>query len=85
MRSTSALAAARDAHHAVKRLILTALGRAVSEARRSGRRDARTGVRSSEMEYGSQISVDSATLMNKGLEVIEANWLFASSRSRSTW
>ena len=25
---------------------------------------------------GSKISVDSATMMNKGLEVIEANWLF---------
>ncbi len=28
---------------------------------------------------GQKISVDSATLMNKGLEVIEASWLFASS------
>jgi 1-deoxy-D-xylulose 5-phosphate reductoisomerase len=25
---------------------------------------------------GSKISIDSATLMNKGLEVIEARWLF---------
>ena len=28
------------------------------------------------MEYGKKISIDSATLMNKGLEVIEAHWLF---------
>ena len=25
---------------------------------------------------GSKITIDSATLMNKGLEVIEARWLF---------
>lgn len=28
------------------------------------------------MEHGQKISVDSATLMNKALEVIEAHWLF---------
>lgn len=28
-------------------------------------------------EMGAKISVDSATMMNKGLEVIEAHWLFA--------
>ena len=27
-------------------------------------------------EMGKKITVDSATLMNKGLEVIEAHWLF---------
>ncbi len=31
---------------------------------------------------GRKISVDSATMMNKGLEVIEAHWLFAASRGR---
>ncbi|MFZ4790493.1 MAG: 1-deoxy-D-xylulose-5-phosphate reductoisomerase [Candidatus Competibacteraceae bacterium] len=30
-------------------------------------------------QMGRKISVDSATLMNKGLEVIEAHWLFAAS------
>ncbi len=30
-------------------------------------------------EMGRKISVDSATLMNKGLELIEAHWLFAAS------
>ncbi len=30
-------------------------------------------------EMGRKISVDSATMMNKGLEVIEASWLFAAS------
>ena len=27
-------------------------------------------------EMGAKITIDSATLMNKGLEVIEAKWLF---------
>ncbi len=27
-------------------------------------------------DMGSKITIDSATLMNKGLEVIEAKWLF---------
>ncbi len=31
---------------------------------------------------GRKISVDSATMMNKGLEVIEAHWLFGASRER---
>ncbi len=30
-------------------------------------------------EMGKKISIDSATLMNKGLEVIEAHWLFSAS------
>lgn len=33
-------------------------------------------------EMGPKISVDSATLMNKGLELIEASWLFALDESR---
>ncbi len=33
-------------------------------------------------EMGRKISVDSATLMNKGLEVIEAHWLFGAAPSR---
>jgi 1-deoxy-D-xylulose-5-phosphate reductoisomerase len=31
---------------------------------------------------GSKITIDSATLMNKGLEVVEARWLFGISESR---
>jgi 1-deoxy-D-xylulose-5-phosphate reductoisomerase len=33
-------------------------------------------------EMGRKISVDSATMMNKGLEVIEAHWLFAAAEDR---
>jgi 1-deoxy-D-xylulose-5-phosphate reductoisomerase len=70
------LAAARDAHHAVRRLILTASGGPFL------RRTDLAGVTPEQAcahpkwNMGRKISVDSATLMNKGLEVIEASWLF---------
>jgi len=35
-------------------------------------------------EMGRKISVDSATMMNKGLEVIEAHWLFRASADKIT-
>ncbi len=35
-------------------------------------------------DMGAKISVDSATLMNKGLEVIEAHWLFNASAAQIT-
>ena len=34
---------------------------------------------------GPKITIDSATLMNKGLEVIEAHYLFGLDYRRSTW
>jgi 1-deoxy-D-xylulose-5-phosphate reductoisomerase len=34
---------------------------------------------------GRKISVDSASLMNKGLEVIEAHWLFSAPPERLMW
>ncbi len=70
------LAAARDARHEVRRLILTASGGPFL------RRTDLTGVTPDQAcahpkwNMGRKISVDSATLMNKGLEVIEASWLF---------
>jgi 1-deoxy-D-xylulose-5-phosphate reductoisomerase len=33
---------------------------------------------------GAKITIDSATLMNKGLEVIEARWLYDVADERST-
>ena len=33
-------------------------------------------IETSELVYGKKITIDSATLVNKGLEVIEARWLF---------
>jgi 1-deoxy-D-xylulose-5-phosphate reductoisomerase len=70
------LAAARDARHEVRRLILTASGGPFL------RRGDLAGVTPEQAcahpkwSMGPKISVDSATLMNKGLEVIEASWLF---------
>ncbi len=29
-----------------------------------------------ELEHGAKVTIDSSTLVNKGLEVIEARWLF---------
>ena len=63
---------------AIRRLILTASGGPfyhlpVEEMQRAGPDQA---LRHPVWKMGPKISVDSATLMNKGLEVIEARWLF---------
>lgn len=63
----------------VKKLILTASGGPFRELP-SG--DLETvsvedALRHPNWDMGSKITIDSATLMNKGLEVIEAHWLFA--------
>lgn len=62
----------------VRRILLTASGgpflhRPVAELRSVTRDDA---LRHPTWKMGDKITIDSATLMNKGLEVIEAHWLF---------
>jgi len=62
----------------VRRIVLTASGgpfkdRDIDELARVTPEEA---VRHPRWSMGAKISVDSATLMNKGLEVIEARWLF---------
>lgn len=62
----------------VQRIILTASGgpfhgRSREEMAHITPRDA---LRHPRWEMGQKITIDSATLMNKGLEVIEARWLF---------
>ena len=62
----------------VRRLILTASGgpfrdRSASELERVGPEAA---LQHPTWQMGRKITIDSATLMNKGLEVIEAHWLF---------
>jgi 1-deoxy-D-xylulose-5-phosphate reductoisomerase len=62
----------------VRRLILTASGgplRQVPAAELSGVTPARA-LKHPNWSMGDKITIDSATLMNKGLEVIEARWLF---------
>jgi 1-deoxy-D-xylulose-5-phosphate reductoisomerase len=64
--------------HSVSRLILTASGGPFLNTPRA-EMDAITPARALKhptWTMGSKITIDSATLMNKGLEVIEAHWLF---------
>jgi 1-deoxy-D-xylulose-5-phosphate reductoisomerase len=68
----------------VRRLVLTASGGPF----RGHARDRLAGVTAAEAlchptwQMGPKITIDSATLMNKGLEVIEAHWLFDVPASR---
>ena len=62
----------------VKRLILTASG---GPFRNTPKEKLRTVTREEALNHptwrmGRKVTIDSATLMNKGLEVIEASWLF---------
>ncbi len=62
----------------VKRLILTASG---GPFRTKSKAEIETATREQALNHpnwkmGDKITIDSATLMNKGLEVIEARWLF---------
>ncbi len=65
-------------HHDVKRLILTAsggpfFGKKIAELKNVTVKDA---LNHPNWSMGKKITIDSATMMNKGLEVIEAAWLF---------
>lgn len=65
-------------HHEVRRIVLTASGgpfrtKSLNEMRAATVSDA---LRHPTWNMGAKITIDSATLMNKGLEVIEAHWLF---------
>ena len=64
--------------HDVKRIWLTASG---GPFRLSSREDMRRATKAEALKHptwnmGRKISIDSATMMNKGLEIIEAHWLF---------
>lgn len=66
-------------NRALRRLILTAsggpfFGRTAEELRHVTAADA---LRHPNWNMGAKITIDSATMMNKGLELIEAHWLFA--------
>jgi 1-deoxy-D-xylulose-5-phosphate reductoisomerase len=70
------LAGVRESERASARLVLTASGGPFR--RRADLADVTPEEACAHPNWvmGRKISVDSATLMNKGLEVIEANWLF---------
>jgi 1-deoxy-D-xylulose-5-phosphate reductoisomerase len=68
----------------VRRLILTASGGPFRElpAAQLAHVSAADALRHPTWRMGPKITVDSATLMNKGLEVIEARWLFGVRRDQ---
>jgi 1-deoxy-D-xylulose-5-phosphate reductoisomerase len=68
----------------VRRLILTASGGALWMLPKEQLQDVtpEQALQHPNWKMGSKITIDSATLMNKGLEVVEARWLFGISESR---
>jgi 1-deoxy-D-xylulose-5-phosphate reductoisomerase len=62
----------------VRRLILTASGGPLWDLSREDMRDVKPAraLQHPNWKMGAKITIDSATLMNKGLEVVEARWLF---------
>jgi 1-deoxy-D-xylulose-5-phosphate reductoisomerase len=62
----------------LRKIILTASGGPfrTSDREQLGRVTAAEALRHPNWSMGKKITIDSATLMNKGLEVIEARWLF---------
>lgn len=68
----------------VKRLILTASGGPFREATLEEMQQATVerALAHPTWQMGAKITIDSATLMNKGLEVIEAGWLFGFTADR---
>ena len=68
----------------VKRLILTASGGPFRQTSLEKMRAATVeeALAHPTWQMGSKITIDSATLMNKGLEVIEAGWLFGFTANR---
>jgi 1-deoxy-D-xylulose-5-phosphate reductoisomerase len=70
--------------HTVKHLWLTASGGPFREASLEEMRDAspERALKHPTWQMGPKITIDSATMMNKGLEVIEAHWLFGVDREQ---
>lgn len=62
----------------VKRLILTASGGSFRNKSRNELKDVtiEEALKHPNWSMGAKITIDSATMMNKGLEIIEAHWLF---------
>ncbi|MCA3216825.1 MAG: 1-deoxy-D-xylulose-5-phosphate reductoisomerase [Burkholderiales bacterium] len=70
------LAGAGQQQRSVRRLVLTASGGPFRQRDDLSQVTPEEAVAHPNWVMGRKISVDSATLMNKGLEVIEASWLF---------
>lgn len=67
-----------EADNAIEKIILTASGGPFRGKSREALAHVtkREALRHPNWDMGAKITIDSATLMNKGLEVIEAKWLF---------
>ncbi|MDR6997908.1 1-deoxy-D-xylulose-5-phosphate reductoisomerase [Neobacillus niacini] len=67
-----------EKHKNIERLILTASGGSFRDRSRMELEDVTVedALNHPNWSMGAKITVDSATMMNKGLEVIEAHWLF---------
>lgn len=65
-------------HNPIRRIILTASGGPFRGKTAEELADARVedALKHPNWDMGAKITIDSATMMNKGLEVIEAKWLF---------
>lgn len=70
------LAGASEGHQGVRRIVLTASGGPFRQRMDLSDVTPEQAIAHPNWVMGKKISVDSATLMNKGLEVIEASWLF---------
>ena len=67
-----------EKHSEVRRILLTASGGPFRKKSKAEMHDATVSeaLHHPTWNMGAKITIDSATLMNKGLEVIEAHWLF---------
>lgn len=65
-------------HKNIEKLIITASGGSFRELSREALKDVtvQDALNHPNWSMGKKITIDSATMMNKGLEVIEAKWLF---------
>ena len=65
-------------HHEIERLIITASGGAFRDRQRNELENVtkEDALKPPNWSMGANITIDSATMFNKGLEVIEAKWLF---------
>lgn len=68
----------RSGRKDLRRIFLTGSGGPLLKVKKSGFKDitVKEAINHPMWKMGKKISVDSATMMNKGLEVIEAAWLF---------
>ncbi len=67
-----------DFHNKIEKIILTASGGPFRGKRKNELQNVKAAqaLKHPNWDMGAKITIDSATMMNKGLEVIEAKWLF---------